>query len=373
MKLPEKLLPVTMVGSYPRPRWYTRTSAGRDLRECFMEQNWREEYEDAVKAVLKDQEMAGLDVVSDGEMYEDDLVGAAGWPDYVMARLNGIEGREVRPIPTRVRRSPILQHMYEAWPLPVIARKLTRGPLRFAFLYRLAASMTNRPIKMSFVDPWYITRLEDRCYGSQPGQPAIELERDVADIYNAELRELAAAGCPIYQTDQARFSDPGFLARGEPGWREGVEVFNRMVEGTSGMQIWMHFCWGRPYGQLGTGDVGDFRPMFPRIFENNFHVLNIECGDCLGPEMQLLEQVPRDRSAAIGIINHRVLQVETVEQVADKIRRALRHIEPERLYLTTYCGLGTTLPRTIAFYKLKALADGAELVRAEITGRPPDR
>src|SRR5689334_19988715 len=90
-----------------------------------------------------------------------------------------------------------------------------------------------------------------------------------------------------------------------------------------------------------------------------------------GPEVELLEQVPADRKVAIGIVNHRVLQVETAEQIADRIRRALTHIAPERLYLTTFCGLGSTLPRTIALYKLCALVEGARLVRAELLGQQP--
>jgi 5-methyltetrahydropteroyltriglutamate--homocysteine methyltransferase len=141
-----------------------------------------------------------------------------------------------------------------------------------------------------------------------------------------------------------------------------------MVEGTGDMRIWMHSCWGRPYGQLASGKVGDFRPMFARVFEANFHVLNLECGDCLGPEMELLEQVPADRGVAIGVLDHRVLQVESAQQIADRIRRALKHIAAERLYVSSFCGLGTTLPRTVAFYKLKALVDGANIVRAELTG-----
>jgi 5-methyltetrahydropteroyltriglutamate--homocysteine methyltransferase len=84
--------------------------------------------------------------------------------------------------------------------------------------------------------------------------------------------------------------------------------------------------------------------------------------------MELLAQVPADRAVAIGVVNHRVLQVETADEIAARIRRALKHIAPERLYLTTCCGLGTTLPRTVAFYKLKALVDGARLVRGELTG-----
>jgi 5-methyltetrahydropteroyltriglutamate--homocysteine methyltransferase len=368
------LLPTTMVGSYPRPRWYTRRAGGADLREALMEQNWREEYEDAVKAVLNDQETAGLDIVSDGEVYEDDLVGGAGWPEYVLSRLGGLDGRTEAGSRRTLDPTPILGHLFEAWPRPVLTGPVSRGPLRFAYLYRLAGRFARAPLKMSFVDPQLVAAfLEDRHYGSTPGQPSPRLVMDLAAIYNQELRELAAAGCPIYQSDLPPFAQLGMLGAPDAGWDLAVKAFNAMVDGTEGMAIWMHYCWGRPYGQFARGRAGDFRPMFPRVFDANFHVLNVECGDCLGPEMELLEQVPADRAVAIGVLDHRVLQVETADQIADKIRRALKHIAPERLYLTSYCGLGTTLPRTIAFYKLRALADGAKLVRAELTGQRQDQ
>jgi hypothetical protein len=82
----DALIPVTMVGSYPRPRWYTRRSNGMDMREFWMDQSTREEYDDAVKAVLKDQELARLDTVSDHETFDNDLVGGAGWPEVLPAK-----------------------------------------------------------------------------------------------------------------------------------------------------------------------------------------------------------------------------------------------------------------------------------------------
>lgn len=367
----ETLIPTTMVGSYPRPRWYQRRAWGHDLQEVLMEQNWREEYEDAVKAVINDQETAGLDIVSDGEMFEDDLCGAAGWPEYVFQRLGGTRGRTVSPSSGVVDSSPIMQYLFtEAWPIPVVTDRLTRGPLRFAYLYQLASRFAQRPVKMSWPDAQFTAIiLKDEHYGSQPGQPSPDMIMDLAQIYNAELRELAAAGCPIYQSDLPPFAMLGMMGAPAPAWDLALQAWNTMVEGTDGLQIWQHYCWGRPYGQWAYGHAGDFRPMFAnkRLWDARFHVLNIECGDCLGPEMELLEQVPADRAVAIGVLNHRVLQVETAEEVAAKIRRALKHISPERLYLTSFCGLGTTLPRTIAFYKLKALADGARIVRAELT------
>lgn len=365
------LLPTTMVGSYPRPRWYTRRAGGADLRVALMDQSWREEYEDAVKAMLNDQEVAGLDIVSDGEAYEDDLVGGAGWPEYVLSRIDGVETRADSAMGDTLDQSPILNRLFESWPAPLVTRPIGRGPLQFAFLYRLAREYTSRPVKMSFVDPLLaVLFLRDEHYGGAPGQASPDLVMDLARIYNQELRELAAAGCPVYQSDLPTFAQLGMMNAPSEAWDLATRAFNAMVDGADGMQIWMHYCWGRPYGQFAYGHAGDFRPMSPRVFDANFHVLNIECGDCLGPEMELLEQVPSDRAVAIGVVDHRVLQVETPEQIADKVRRALRHITPERLYLTTFCGLGTTLPRTIAFYKLKAMVDGARLVRAELQGRP---
>jgi 5-methyltetrahydropteroyltriglutamate--homocysteine methyltransferase len=365
-----------MVGSYPRPRWYRRTSYGQDLRELLMDAAWREEYEDTVKAVLNDQVTAGLDIVSDGELFEDDYYGSTGWPDYVVGRVAGRPPRrEVRPMPGGLSRSPILQHLFEeGWPTPVLSGPVEHGPLRFAYLYELAARFSgDRPVKASFIDPQLAASfLQDRYYGSQPGSPAEALVMDLVEIYREELHDLAVAGCPIFQSDLPPFATLGMMGAPPERWDLAVRAFNRMVEDTGQMQIWMHYCWGRPFGQLARGEAGDFRPMFPRVFDANFHVLNIECGQCLGPEMELLEQVPADRGVAIGVIDHRALQVESADQVAVKIRRALQHTPAERLALTTYCGLGSTLPRTIAYFKLKALVDGAAIVRAELTGTRPE-
>lgn len=358
-----QLLPCTMVGSYARPRWYKRMSYGMDIRALLMDASWREEYEDAVKAIVNDQETAGLDIVSDGELFEDDYPGGAGWPEYVTQRL-GASARSDQPR-ARLHPSPILNYFIEeVWPQLVLEDRVQHGPLRFAYLYRLATRFAQRPVKASFVDPQLaVNFLEDHHYGDRQA-----LIMDLVEIYREEIRDLAAAGCPIYQSDLPPFAGLGISGAPQPAWDFATRAFNRMVEDAGDMQVWMHYCWGRPYGQLARGEVGDFRPMFPRVFDANFHVLNLESCDCLGTDLELLRQVPADRGVALGVIDHRVLQVESAEQVADRIRRAVQHVGPERLYLTTYCGLGSTLPRTIADFKLKAMVDGARIVRAEITG-----
>src|SRR5579875_392338 len=370
MRPVDVLIPTTMVGSYPRPRWYTRRAGGQDFREALMEQTWREEYLDAVHAIIGDQERAGLDIVTDGELFEDDLGGGAGWPEYVIQRLTGLGPRLPGRLPGTRDPSPIVNHFFlDIWASPTVVDRVGRGPLRFAYLYELASRLTTRPVKASFVDPGYVAnRLHDRHYGGAFAAPHPDLLYDLAAVYNAELRELADAGCRIYQTDLPLYSQIA-MTGGPVSWGVAPRAFNQMVAGvTDGVQIWMHFCRGRAFGQCSWGDI-DFRAMAPRVFDADFHVLNIECGDCQGPEMELLAQVPSDRAVAIGIINHRVLQVETPQEVAERIRQALKYISPERLYVTTFCGLGTTLPRTNAYYKLKALVDGTNLVRAELTGQ----
>src|SRR5262245_59307469 len=363
----DQLLPCTMVGSYARPRWYRRMSFGQDIRALLMDASWREEYEDAVKAVVNDQETAGLDIVSDGEMFEDDYLGGAGWPEYVVQRL-GASKRSDQPR-GRMPLSPILTYFIgETWPQLLLENKLEHGPLRFAYLYRQAVRFAQRPVKASFIDPQLAAGFfDDRHYGDRQA-----LVTDLVEIYREEIRDLAAAGCPIYQSDLPPFAGLGMADAPQADWDFATRAFNRMVEDAGDMQVWMHYCWGRPMGQLMRGAVADCRPMFPRVFDANFHVLNLESCECLGSDLELLEQVPADRGVALGVIDHRVLQVESAEQVADWIRSAVKHVGPERLYLTTYCGLGSTLPRPIAFFKLKAMVDGARIVRAELTGTRQD-
>jgi hypothetical protein len=122
-------------------------------------------------------------------VYEDDLVGGAGWPEYVISRIGGVQGRADSRIAGALDPTPILEHLFNAWPTPILAGPVTRGPLRFAYLYQLASRLANRPVKMSFADAQFIAPFfTDEHYGGQPGQPSPRLRMDLASIYNQELR-----------------------------------------------------------------------------------------------------------------------------------------------------------------------------------------
>src|SRR4029077_6871537 len=109
-----------------------------------------------------------------------------------------------------------------------------------------------------------------------------------------------------------------------------------------------------------------YKGMMDRVFDAQFDVLNLEVWHDPG-EIDLLAAVPKDRGVALGLINHRSTEVEAPQAIAAQVRRALHYVDPERLYLTTACGLQHQ-PRQNAFFKLKALADAAAIVRGELTG-----
>lgn len=370
-----KLLPVTMVGSYPRPRWYKRELHGMDFREAWLSVDWWEEWTDALKGCLADQQAAGLDIVTDGELYDYE-VGGAQWPQYFLERVGGAFGNTRREFyPALAFFGPdatdILKDLANRWPTPPITEKIRRGPWRFAEINRIARTFAERPVKCSFIDPQFVASyLENQYYPPAPAAPVPpDLVLDLCKAVNEELRDLEASGCPIYQCDFTLFPVLGMQQAPKDAWDFTLNAYNdAMLDGVGErMQIWIHSCWGNPAGQLALGVPGSYRPMMDRIFDAKFDVLNLEVFHDQGAEIDLLAAVPKDRGVALGLTNHRTTVVENPAELAALVRKALKYVEPDRLYLTTACGL-MHLPRQNAFFKLKALADAARLVRTELTG-----
>jgi 5-methyltetrahydropteroyltriglutamate--homocysteine methyltransferase len=149
-KIVETILPTTMVGSYPRPQWFTQQLLGRDVRVAFKEVRHEEAYVDAVASVIRDQQDAGLDSVTDGNMWYDDYVGVIGsfcW--YMYERIHGFEpARE--PHPSYVNAGPSLgKTMFDDWGGVINSGAVSRGPIRLADLYLIAKRQASAPVKVS--------------------------------------------------------------------------------------------------------------------------------------------------------------------------------------------------------------------------------
>ncbi|MBI3181059.1 MAG: cobalamin-independent methionine synthase II family protein [Myxococcales bacterium] len=361
------LLPTTMVGSYPRPSWFHHQLLGRDVLEAFKLAAHAEAYQDAVRVALRDQELAGLDIVTDGQMWFDDYqmgIGSFLW--YWFERIEGF-GKEKLPHPARDKAQGT-----DAWALDeaggvAVYGELRRGPLRLAELFRIAQRNTDRPVKACVgAGPVQLSTLAH--FKGGPLADRYQLSEALSDIFRAEIEELRAAGCRHVQLDDLGAWIPNLSGERDFAWVR--EIVNRTVaaEGpvSGGSRTSWHFCLGNAWGNRMRGMTeGGYRRILPRYAEvavDEF-VLDFACREMADAE--LLADLPKDKRVAVGVIDVRTLEVEPVELVAERIRKVLRHIAPQRLTLTTDCGL-KQLPRPCAREKLKSLAEGARLVRREL-------
>jgi 5-methyltetrahydropteroyltriglutamate--homocysteine methyltransferase len=148
-----------------------------------------------------------------------------------------------------------------------------------------------------------------------------------------------------------------------------VEAFNREVRGLRAKtELWCHTCWGSPAAQRTRDRAFSYATAIPYLDQLDVDVLMFEAKETDGADLELIGRgVGKDKKVAIGVISHRTLQIERPEEVAGLIRKALQHIEPERLILSSDCGFGRQgMSRIHAFYKMVSMTLGANIVRKEL-------
>ncbi len=371
------LLPTTMVGSYPRPSWFRHQLEGRDVLEAFKSIRHAEAFDDAVRVVLRDQEEAGLDVLTDGQMWFDDYamgIGSFLW--YWLERIGGF-GREKLPHPAAAK-----ARGRDVWALDevggvAVEGPLARGPIRLAYLYRLAQRHTDRPIKACVgAGPVQLSTLA--YFRGGPIKDRHALAYALSDIFAEEIRDLVAAGCQHVQLEDLGAWIPNLSGEKDFAWVR--DVVNRTLAGVhdgggpqtpaTGVTVrksW-HFCLGNVWGNRMEGmTAGGYGRVLPHYLDVDVdeYVLDFACREMA--DVEVLRDLPRDKRVAAGVIDVRTLEIEAPEQVAERIRKVLRFVPAERVTLTTDCGM-KQLPRYTAVQKLRALVLGAKLVRAEIAG-----
>lgn len=359
------LLPTTMVGNYPNPRWYDgRAYAVYPKGEFIYDSISREAHEDAIGAIVRDQEAAGLDIICDGRVNGGDSPYGQILYHYV-ERMTGY----------KLSGPPIGLPIYSTLFAPTCVGEVTREhPFHLATL-RATRKATKKPIKISYTGIQVIAAATNNQYYSETK----ELAMAIAKAFNEDFKELADNGCDVIQLDE--FVWP----YGMGDWE--IEVLNAAIEGV-GCQFWVHTCWGNYSGTPGYFPddeerefgawVLDRRPasapaparaqaIFPKVLDANIDVLNYEVGRTGPDDLKPLvdHNWPKDFTA--GVIDVKSTVTETAEEVADRIRQVLEYVPAERLGLSTDCGL-INLPRMVAASKLRALADGAALVREELAG-----
>jgi 5-methyltetrahydropteroyltriglutamate--homocysteine methyltransferase len=344
--LPMPLLPTTVVGSYPVPEWMERIKTDYYRRRISHAQ-LADMHEMAIKAALRDQELAGIDIVSDGELRRDNDI------DYFLARMPGVEIAQTA--------KDFYFDYYDAKVLVPLPDRLEPSPLGLAADFAFTAGQTSGPIKFSFTGPFSLAyRLHNAAYADLRG-----LMLAVAHVLNAEAHALAAAGARLLQIDEP------FLAGHPADVDTAVEAVNAVVDGVD--VTWaLHVCYGNRYARPLWEGHYDF--LFPTVLDAHVDQLVLEFARKGYQDLPVIEKFGWDRAIGLGVIDVKSPEVEQPELVAARIRRALELVPAERLLINPDCGL-RNVSGAVARAKLAAMVAGTQLVRSEVqTSRalPPD-
>jgi 5-methyltetrahydropteroyltriglutamate--homocysteine methyltransferase len=340
-------LVTTVVGSYPQPNWLIDRErlAERLPPRVRARELWRvpepfleEAQDDATRLAVADMERAGLDVITDGEMRRE------SYSNRFATALDGVDLDDP---------GVALDRTGHENPVPRVVGPIRRTrPVEVRDVVFLR-SLTVRPIKITVPGPFTMTQQAQNDHYADDRSLALAY----AEAVNEELRDLKAAGADVVQIDE-----PYLQARPEAAQKYAVEAINRALAGIEGETV-LHTCFG--YAHIVKARLTGY-PFLA------------ELDDCLATHLSLEAAQPNldaevlrdvsDKTIVLGVLDLGSSEVETPEVVADRIRRALSVVAPERLVVAPDCGM-KYLPRERAFRKLEAMVAGARLVREELHGR----
>ncbi len=356
-----RLFPSSFVGSYPRPSWFNYNLRERDVTAALQEEEFAEAYRDGIRAQIGDQEDAGLDVLADPHLWYDKHQGFIA--SFVLYNAQRFEGTQTRiapnPLMAQMGQTPDMAGTMEVFDAianvtVAVTAKLARGTMHHAVNWSLAQRCTSKVVKAFFaVGPVEQSMfMLDEHYGDRRA-----LLHDLADIYHAEMQDAVTAGARIVELDDLIFVAP------QDEWAFDVEILNRVFDGIDAYKIW-HCCHGGTPAPIG---MAPYEAMFPYVKDLQVDSFDWSFAQTNFPEAQLqLWQTPGfDKDLGLGVISNKNYLIETPQEVANGIRKALQYVAPERIHLTSDCGL-FAYSRPAAKAKLHAMVKGADLVRQEV-------
>ena len=339
LTLPMKL-PTSVVGSHGLPGWVwlAREAMEQGRLGAF---DVRELMEDATQAALLDQERAGVDVVTTGEMMR---------VRFIIGFYDRITGLKALPPPRRLG-----QPLWDTnTPFEVTEKIAAPTGLGIVEEFTLARSLTEKPIKATVPGPY--TLLVPLKLGAGY-RDKDTLLADLVSIVNDECQALVAAGATFIQIDEPHH---GMYAGSVHDVARGI---NRAVEGVNA-KIAVHVCFGNLYGRPFSA-MRDYRNLFPTLAELSASQIVLEFANRGMDDPAQWKDFPRDKELGAGVVDVKAFRAETAADVAERIRAFLPHIPPERVWVNPDCGFWET-PRWIVKRKLAALCEGARMVREEL-------
>ncbi|MBV9631174.1 MAG: cobalamin-independent methionine synthase II family protein [Xanthobacteraceae bacterium] len=364
------ILPTSIIGSLPRPAWFTASIGLRSFLECMVDSRFREQYEDAVGSHLRDQELAGLDILTDGDAHYDEQVGGMSWQSYPITHMDGMSNEPILAQysvgAAAYPRGHILHDFLEARVLPQIVGPLGPGRLQYAALWKTAQRMTTKPIKVGTPLPELLAAsVEDKFY-----KDPVERTWAFSEAINRELHDLADAGCPVIQLEEPQIHMVPVRGKafGKLDTADLVEIFNNTVKGLRAKtEVWCHTCWGNPSQQRIFRDVQSYKPTLDALARVDADAITFETCSSGPGDLESIGQAIKDKKIVIGVIDHHTLQVERPDEIAALIRQALKHVPADRLIISSDCGMGREgMARRHATYKMVSMVLGTNIVRKEL-------
>lgn len=364
-----KALLTTTTGALPRPSWYTANLRGLPLSHGFAQTEYREQHFDCLACNVAAQHRAGIDIFVDGDARLDNDVAGRSWVSYATERIEGIGTPrvEVQPASFMADKGPgdIMWEVIETRMTPPVTGRIGKTSLQLDRAYKAIAGMTDRPVKIGSISAQILAlMLTDEFYNDR-----LRLLLDLSAALNREYHALADAGAPIVQVEEPAIHQIIHDKRAPITPQQWVEAFNVEVKGLrQKCEVWCHTCWGSPAAQRVASRDQSYRDALPYFDQLDVDVITFEGAYNRGLDFEAIgKTISKEKKIAVGVISHRTLQVERPEEVAELIRAALKHIEPERLILSSDCGFGRqSMSRMHAFYKMVALVRGANIVRREL-------
>ena len=340
----KRVLPTSTAGSLPKPSWIAEPEklwSPWKLEGAYLAQGKR----DALLVSLQEQLHAGIDIVSDGEQTRQHFVTT------FIEHLDGVDFAK--------RETVRIRNRYDA-SVPTVVGAVSRQKPVFVEDAKFLRQQTTQPIKWALPGPMtMIDTLYDAHYKSRE-----KLAWEFAKILNQEALELEAAGVDIIQ-----FDEPAFNVFFDEVNDWGVATIERALEGLK-CETAVHICYG--YGIKANTDwkktLGSewrqYEEAFPKLQQSKIDIISLECHNSRVP-MDLIELI-RGKKVMVGAIDVATNTIETPEEVADTLRKALQFVDADKLYPSTNCGM-TPLSRDVARGKLQALSAGAEIIRRELS------
>lgn len=345
------LFPTTVIGSMPRPQ-YVKDLLASGSRTGENDERWRRRMDDAIRYIIDMQESAGIDIISDGEWRRETYV------DVIGEIANGFQW---------IERELFGYHQ-------VVTEKLTpRKPGVVAEEAKFLKENSDRAVKVCLPSPYLIGQ---RMWEPDHSRDAYPTREEFCEALVPYLREELLAirdmGVDVIQLDEphlcvlvdpeirAKFDDPATEMQNAVNW------INQIVDGVEGVRLSVHLC-RRNWGRRGWGAVGGYEAILEHLKQLNVPQLMMEFSIPVAGDVAVLREMPESFQVGLGCVDVRFDEIDTAEQIVERVEKALQHIDASRLTLNPDCGFSPgkdhEIPLEEAYAKLKSLAAAAQQLR----------